>query len=53
MNDYKIEKNKYGNYAIYKITPRHLYKQFWAICGNRETHKEALEFIKDHKKRRQ
>ena len=51
MSEYKIEKSKYGNYAIYKITPRKKYMPFWAICGNRETHQEALEFIEDHKKR--
>tara|TARA_R110002074_G_scaffold139781_5_gene285768 strand:+ start:458 stop:616 length:159 start_codon:yes stop_codon:yes gene_type:complete len=51
MSEYKIEKSKYGSYGIYKLTPRRLYKQFWAICGNRETHEEALEFIEAHKKR--
>lgn len=52
VSNYKIKKNKYGNYAIYKITPRKKYMPFWAICGNRETLIEALEFIEEHKKRK-
>ena len=49
--EYKIEKDKYGNFSIYKKMVKPSGLVWWAICGSRESEEDAELFITEHRSR--